>query len=511
MEELDQQIRIDALVKAFFCRDCLTVDIINGRVECREPHCTCSEVLPMKRLIDLYAALFFVLDSVNYDVYYLESKKKRIDDLAISEKSRIAGLWNIHIQCHPYSGFGSIELEPGTVQMVTDDLNASRDPMVLLVRTVAWLSTLDEHLELFHRECLAVNKYDLACSRGRLIAGTGSILRDCVALKLKQAAIPKPVDANYSSMRYAVRHFFLIRPSTFHPVQLRTLRMGDGWGVEEAGALAVGFIPGKLTAEDYDWKVDTSSKPYMFTFAGIRKKRFERHTLRAFRAIIRRKPHIVVLPELYTPVPLQNELMRQMRESAVKEQIEGNSVRFLLTGTFHQERSNNVYNYGRAAQCGFPLYDIYKMKPFIIPSAGACYEGSMKIFEQAEGIEGNSVDKNMIHMLNTAIGRIAVFVCIDFITDAIDKILIDYQVDLVIVMAYTNNPAGGKFQMEARRLGERVRATVMICNNTGSRDKHERAVVFFPGVKRPYISDKYMTVSTIAEMLDLAIVHSVSK
>jgi predicted amidohydrolase len=501
--EVNPQQTVLNLVKSMFCKECEVVHILNNQIECRMQSCDCSQQIPMETIFDLYSNLYnFAI--TNYKIFYSLSLIKENKDIIHNENNRIENIWQAHYDESPYYDYRSRKLRGQTTQLILEDLRASSNHKILLFRWMIWLLTLDRSLHDLRMNLSLRNLMFHDTYRGRLLVSVGSMLTQYIQQNFEQNQRSFPPDSNYTHLRHIIRNFHLVQRSRLYNIQHHQLGYMKEQDPSDVGQLRIGFITGNMTAEDYIWDVLEGEQEHSFLFEGIVKARYTKQYRRAYQAVLNQKPNLIMLSELISPLEMQNELIASMHKDHQRDPDAISDSDILLTGSFHENFEGQDYNYAQIAVNGTKAADIHKTNVFKV-NPSSKLKGNLAKFTTIPGVERISLNRNTINLLETELGRIAVFICIDFITDDIHDLLLKYHVDVILVMAYTQNPAGGKFEREVHRLGERIHATVIICNNAGSRGEQARIVTYFPGLKLPYVSSRYVKVLSIHEMFTKAL------
>lgn len=515
------------LVKAFVCKYCTHIDVLGLQVRCIREECECEEQVELKTILDLYANLYFHLDNrnlIDYETVIAEDVKR-----FTTIQRRLENRWKAHMRRSPflYANRAQWGLKKETLDLFKNSLEKATDEAELLITAVGWLVLLDEQLISLRDELRARCTNDVLISTVR-----GPLLYSCRSPILEYLSqfsnFRLPVNANYLVLRSKVSNFFLVRESyPYYTVSHRYIPLPP-FRMKDIGGMKLGFVPGKFRVE-HDYQYDIDKEPndeglLPFSFRKVKNKKvYERQVKSLFKTILDQNPDVLLLPELMTPLSLQEELKEKMKQKANERLASGERHRtaLMMTGSFHVKAAEiagtggapafkRIYNYGQVTDDrGNTLFGVYKMNRFILTQMED-YEGELARFKAMDGVEKNGYDKREIVVADTPWGRIAVLICVDFINANLGEVMFDRQVDLIFLMTMTPGPGGGKFKRQMEELGERNRAVIVACNHLGTDtvkpdEREERIVVYLPGFKGGFLKKDEAAIyqlSDIAEFLD---------
>ncbi|TBL70550.1 nitrilase-related carbon-nitrogen hydrolase [Paenibacillus thalictri] len=425
--------------------------------------------------------------------------------------------WASHLRPHQvlYTTRSYITVDSGTKDFYRELILSSKSLNNLLLRMVSLLQVLDRQLlkiktdyNLYYKEELPIEtRY------GDLVPVGDSVL--LLAIQ-GHPSYRRPIDPNYLLLSNNVQSFHLAKPSyTFYQVKHRHLNTPT-YTPENVLDLKIGFLPGKFDVS-FDYQLHTDSeldddglRP--FYFKGVSDpQRYYSHVMGLFEQLLEHKPDMMMLPELFTPPDLREQLVQRLRESASASDKLGEDRRpfLFLSGSFHENIDDHIFN---AAQItsgnGKELSKVYKMNRFILQRSED-FKGELAPFVHHDGVEKNAYDRREITLFESSLGRIAIFICIDFLSSQLEEVLLDRKVDVILVMAMTPNPASGKFTRRMQELAERNGAVVIVCNHFGKPeadtskvDKEARVVVSLPGFKQVYWDPMESGVCTIRQVIE---------
>ena len=514
------------VAKAFLCSYCTNINVLELRVSCSKEACECGETFEFKTVLDMYANLYFHLDNrnlIDYETLIAENVKR-----FVTIQKKLENRWEAHKRHSPflYANRAQWGLKKETYELFRSSLEEAADAAELLITAMGWLLLLDEQLMSLRNDFRTKHIGDVLISTVR-----GPMLYPCSSPIVEYLSeFPNfrlPVDPNYLILRSKVSNFYLVRESYSHYtvshryISLPSLRTGD------VGGMKLGFVPGKFRVE-HDYRYDIDKEPnddglLPFSFRGVKNKRtYEQKVKKLFETILKENPDVLLLPELMTPLPLQEELKKKLSQKA-EERLgkERHRTAMMMTGSFHTKAvdivgndatptSKRIYNYGQVTDDrGDTLFGVYKMNRFIL-AQNADYNGELSPFQAVDGVERNGYDKREIVVGDTPWGRIAVLICVDFINANLGEVLFDRQVDLIFLMTMTPGPASGKFKRRMEELGERNQAVIVACNHLGKDtlepdEREDRIVVYLPGFKGVFTAKEEAAVyklSDIAEVLN---------
>ncbi len=496
---------LENIKRALLCKHCQECYILRADYFCNIDGCDCTEEKEFETILDLYAFLYRSLDNMNYTDY--ETLSWRDTDKVEHARVSLDRRWQSHNR-HTKSAYRHkmyITLQEDTRAFFMDEIARCASLEDVLIFLVQFLQQLDQHLLHLKNNYMNFHRYELPIQSkyGLLIYKRDSELRE--ALKGHPASRSFP-DPNYLLLRRKVKHFFVARANyRYYEVRHQYVKTPD-FSIENVLDLKLGLLPGMFHAgRDYIFKIDhtlTDEGLLPFYFAGVHHpEQYYSNVMELYRDMLKKQPHIIMLPELFTPPPLREALITEVR-AALEATREASSPFFLLTGSFHEEQEGHIYNLAHVvASDGEVLLEVSKMNRFIFPRDEQ-YDDERSYFTKYDGVEKNAYDRRMITLFETSLGRIAFLICVDFINDNIQDILLDRQVDLVFIMAMTSRPGSGKFVRKMQELAERNACIVVLCNNLGSPDMSaSRAVISLPGFKHVYQTDQAMLVVTLNEVI----------
>ncbi|MED4400050.1 hypothetical protein ABET41_10810 [Metabacillus fastidiosus] len=510
------------LINSLFCKHCIHIDILKEQTQCNQINCVCNENISFSSLLDFYSNLYFHMDNinlVNYETLILFGAFQ--NNQAI--RKEITTLWNSHLEAEEYNSNEHLVIKKSSIELITNNLKESITNEDFLIRSMNWLFVLDASLESFRRHLEGsrdpnINKPFFKTTRGLILFRRKLGLNDYL---INDEGLIPPVDPNYLTLRNNIQNFYLAKEKyNYYDVAHLNLTNGTSKRInrENISELKIGFFPGNYKFEDYRWDFDNNSMTdeIYFNFLDVENKdAYHKNIKDTLLQMLEENPDIIIFPELFAPKDLQDEIIRTTKViKREKKRNKQNLNTFLvLPGSFHiKDTSNKIYNSSTIANgSGQEIFSVNKMNKFKIQK-GKENIGILDVFQNKDGIEKCAFDKREIRLIETPIARIAIFICVDLLNFNIEEVLIDRHVDLIFVMTMTNRPASGKFLRRMQELGERNHSTIIICNNLGldtvSTDIEKkgayRIVVYFPGLKEPYRSNKEFAVLSIKQMIELA-------
>jgi predicted amidohydrolase len=515
---------VDRLIKAFFCKFCTHLDVMNGQVECEREDCDCNEEIRLDTILDLYANFYFHLNNINLNEYETLIAEDPHAGLEVKSQLRDAWISHLHSRHLLYKRKAYLNLQDTTRQLVLQSLHqaATREDLLLLL--MEWLFLLDDHLydlriHLVHRR--PEPEMVLPTTRGPLVYRCPSPIMEY--LESHEAYRPL-TDPNYLHLKNKVANFHLTkkRYPAYHTVEHRyvPLQPPDG---EKMGDLQFGLLAGLFDVEqDYRYFIPDRLHPdgmLPFAFEGVKDvDAYYQKVLECFSLILDKNPEFIILPEFMSPLDLQERLKSVLGERQRQREAEGKSHRTLLmmTGSFHVMHQeifspsasvppDRRYNYAQVTDgSGNKWLDVFKMNRFVLHRKST-RSGELRPFREHDGVELNAYTERNLVFLDTSLGRMAFLICVDLINESMLDILIEHQIDLLFVMTMTPKPADGKFLRSIHALGERARTMIVICNNLGEptiEEENVRAVVYVPGFKKMFLAHEEWKVCKLVEILD---------
>lgn len=516
----DVETKLNGLIDSLFCENCVFLDFMKGEVICNQFECSCSKQIEFSSLLDFYANLYYHLDNINlanYETFIL------FNDIQIDKQIRteIKDLWMGHLVQYSYDNNEHEMIHDATVELIKESLFNSQNNQEIILKCMNWLYTLDTHLEdlkNFLEGQKDINKTrPIKTNKGVIVFKRQLGLNDY--LKTEHKLIP-PVDPNYISLKSNIHNFFLAKEKyAYYDVSYNSLTGGSVERLNRSniGNLKIGFLPGDFNFEDYHWNYDNNvdddfNEEIYFHFDKVMDQTaYYDKVIKAVKEILKQNPDIIILPELFAPEDLQRKILDVVKDEKRRLQNQNQNLNtfLVLPGSFHFFEGGKIYNRSLISTGnGQILFEVNKMNKFKILRNDK-NEGALECFKDKEGIEKISFEKREIQLIETPIGRIGIFICVDLLNFNIEEILIDRHVDLIFVMTMTPRPASGKFLRKMQELGERNHSTVIICNNLGTENISEdevkkgayRIVAYFPGLKGSYQSNNNYEVVTIEEMV----------
>lgn len=502
------------------------VDVLASSVRCSPEGCTCDRTIDFRTILDWYANLYYHLD--NRNLIEFETLVAEDDKRFASVRRRLNNLWKSHVRLLPflYRSSSQWKLKEETIQLFRQTLEEATNAEHLLLTAMGWLLLLDEALRPLRDELRLRRDGDFPITTIR-----GPLVFKCESPFLPYlsgfSSFRLPIDPNYLTLRNKLDSFHLAKERyPYYKVEHRYLPLPSP-GAGDPADFAIGFLPGKFRVDrDYRYKIDKEPNDdgmLPFSFAGLRQKRlYETTVRRRFVELLDRNPDVIMLPELMTPLALQQELKELLGRKAADRAVAGERHRtaLLLTGSFHVRESDlgedaafsrRIYNYAQVVDgMGETVSAIYKMNRFVLERDPG-YEGELAPFRWIDGVETNAYDKREIVLWDTSWGRMAVLICVDFLNADLAEVLLDRQVDLLFLMTMTRNPAGGKFLRRMQEFGERNNAIVVACNHLGVEQVQEwpyrplrehRIVVYLPGFSRVFTASDEAAVYRLGDIAD---------
>jgi len=489
--------------------------VLNGEVSCAVPNCECAQPVGLRNIFELYAFLYRLLDNLNYTDYETICGSHPAE--AKAALTEVEALWAAHMEAigNRYRDAMQLQLAEETEALFSDLIESAASSLLLLLRLMSFLRVLDEWLiEL--REDIVLYRPERIPFRtvyGDVIPQRGAALLRALT---RHPLYKPPVDPNYLLLSKRVRSFHVTKSSySYYEVKHVNAKLPIERSIERVLELSVGFLPGKWElSRDYEIVVDErpdERKRLPFRFSGVKSAAaYAAKVTECFGKLLSQTPDIVMLPELFTPPELREELRSVAAAEAARRrgmERERRRTSLILTGSFHEERDGKLYNVGEVLGLnGRGLTDVYKMNQFIL-QADDRLTGELAPFRKVDGVEKNAYDRRELTLLETDLGRIAILICVDFLTSDLKDVLIDRQVDLIFVMSMTPNPAGGKFIRQMQEFAERNGAAVFVCNQLGTGPDPEgkleaRVVVSLPGFRDVFVAGCEREVYRIGEILE---------
>ncbi len=501
--------------RSVFCSNRIRTIVMKEEIVCTVPQCTCDSPVVLNHVLELFALLYSFFDNTN--LLDVETLRWTNSEQAEQVHAQVQESWNQHLPSDQelYQEKAWTALMEETKQFVQELVDSSDSKQVLLFRLFSLLQIMDRHLVLLRdRLMIQVESWEtfpFSTIYGDVLPKRHSVLLE--ALKL-QKLYKHAIDPNYLLLCNRIHSFHVAQSYySYYEVEHRFQRLTH-FDVNSILDLSIGFLPGKWEVQS-DYKLETDESPgdddlLPFSFSrAMRPAEYNDRVKQQFEALLEKVPDVMILPELFTPPDLRETLIASFNEK--KKQMRGSSYSgtvLFLTGSFHEAIEGKLYNRAKViAASGKLLADVRKMNRFILYSKRG-FEGELAPFREIHGVERNAYDERKIMLFDTAWGRIAFFICIDFLIDPIAHILVDRCVDIIFVMAMTPNPAGGKFIRRMQELAERNGAAVIVCNHFGKkeadRSKEEveaRIVVSLPGYRDVFLRADEWGVYSIRDVL----------
>lgn len=511
--------KIHNLINSLLCENCVFLDFMKEEVVCNQYECNCSKHIEFESFLDFYANLYYHLDNINlanYETLMLFNDIK--NDKYIRDE--INDLWREHLEKYPYDNNEHEMIHLESIELVRENLEKSSSTEEIILRCMNWLYILDTYLEKLKNH-IEGNKdpntsKPIVTSRGVIVFKRKLGLNDY--LRTEHQLIP-PVDPNYISLKSNIHNFFLAKEKyAYYDVTYKSLLSGSAERLnrDNIDDLKIGFLPGNFNFEDYKWSYDNNednNNEIYFQFDDVlNEKNYYNAVITILKEMLAENPDIIILPELFTPENLQKKIVETVKEEKRARKFIGEELNtfLVLPGSFHfTEGNGRIYNRSMITNGnGQLLLTVNKMNKFKILKNDS-HSGPLDKFIDQDGIEKIGFDQREIQLIDTPIGRIGIFICVDLLNFNIEEILVDRHVDLIFVMTMTPRPASGKFLRRMQELGERNHSTIIICNNLGTNNVSEdeekkgayRIVAYFPGLKGCYQSNNVFEVVSIGEMI----------
>jgi len=495
---------INKLVDSLFCNQCVSIDILKGNIQCEYSYCECKANSNFASLLDMFANLCYLVDGSNFKDF--NSELNFIDPREIRRHTmEINQTWNNHISEKPYSSNEYKYISSQSLYIIKEDLKTQKNNNSLLLRVVFWIRTLDNYFSILldYIDNEIINESHFPTKRGVLLLRLKSKVADYVFNIRKE--VPH-TDPNRLKLRYFLNNLHLSKKvSADNYIKHRYLDFGTSKSFKnnDIEDLKIGFLSGDFTVDDYDWCIEESSNTSkLFYFNGINNKNeYCEIITKKVKELLESNPHFIILPELFTPVDLQEKIQQEIDDYYFRKTMKDEPVNLLMVfpGSFHSWDHNNTYifNVSRVINSSGELVEmIYKQNQFIIKK-DENHTGILESFKKHDGYEKISFTNKDITIFDTSLGRIAILICIDFIIDEIAEVLEDRLVDIIFVMAMTPKPDSGKFKRRFQELSEKNKAVVIIGNN-GS--KAVKNVINLPGINKPYTTNSFSEVKSISEI-----------
>lgn len=457
----------------------------------------------IKTVFDVFANLFYWMDGQNVVEY--ESIYRLSSDFVLKRndiRQRVEVLWKAYLKEQELDSSGHWKgphpaFSPALRSALEKsfDRESMRSADDVLITMMTWLKVLDRYFDNFyiykHRntyipvqdwgrndflplpeeaapeEAGRRDEYRLPDTvRGPLIFIHHNPIRETLHLQ-------KVNDPDYTDIRKHARHVWLLTPNERrYEVRHRSLYRQDGG--RPSNRIRIGFLAGEMdfaaiTSDLDDCFEQANENPTrLFFFTGLDSgpgESYCRQVLEDFQGLLASGCDAVVRPELSSPPGLQ-ELMRHHLEEHPAP-----GVKLVMTGSFHmpgeEGPEGGIYNSALLLTGdGQVLGRVYKASRFIVHQTSLPTLEGYEFLKDRPAEERIAIDRHELTIYETNFGRVAVFICIDFLTDEVEKILIERAVDLVFIMSMTDNPAGGKFLARMRHLGEKAGTIVCNCNQS---------------------------------------------
>ena len=496
---------IDNLVDGLFCINCESIDIINNEIKCSKSNCNCSMNSSFNSLLDLFSNICYLIDNTNYVNFHDELKKINHRDL-LHQTLEIKQKWDTHISIKPYSSNEFKFIHTETIFLLKEDLKNQLDKQSLLIRIVLWIRQIDNHLDVLfnYLERKIIQDAYFNTKRGILLLRLKSKIADYLFDIRKRKPFINP---NNFKLNFELKSVYLAKERYNYYPNIRHKNMNFGISEDfinnKIQDLKIGFLSGDFSVDDYDWCIEENNhESKYFYFKGVNKKEnYCEYVENNLKKLLASNPHFIILPELFTPVDLQEKIQKQIEDYYEQKTINEEEINLLmvLPGSFHFEDQTGIYNVSRVINSSGDMVEkIYKNNQFTIYQ-NENYSGPLEPFKMHNGLEKISLSRRDITIFDTSLGRIAVLICIDFIIDEVANVLEDRLVDIIFVMAMTPNPDGGKFERRFKELAEKNKAVVIIGNNSKESTKN---LINLPGINKPYIANKPSEVRAIVELFN---------
>ncbi len=491
------------LVDSLFCINCKSINILTGDINCSEKSCNCIMNSKFDTLLEMFANLYYQIDGTNYINFISEITSIEPSDL-LSRVKEINQKWNFHMSKNPYNSNEYKYLNSKTLQIIKEDLREQVDKISLLIRVVLWIRRIDNHLDVLfdYLENEIIREAYFNTKRGILLLRLKSKIAEHI---FNERKIKPHSDPNKLKLKHDLNSMYLSKLSynSYPNVKHKNMNFGVSKDFKNNTIedLKIAFLSGDFSIDEYTWCIeDNDSESKYFHFKGLNDEEEYYKVIEAeLKVLLESNPHFIILPELFTPVNLQEKIQKEIDtyyENKIMSEEPFNLL-MVLPGSFHLKSDQYIYNISRIINSSGDLVEnIYKHNKFTIDK-DENYSGVLEPFKQYNGIERISYSKRDITIFDTSLGRIAVLICIDFIIDDVVTVLEDRLVDIVFVMAMTPMPNGGKFKRKYQELSEKNKAVVIIGNNS---QKSVKNLISLPGMKEPFTNKNSSGVIALKEL-----------
>lgn len=495
-------LRYAVLIDSIFCSNVSNVNIIQNTNICSKENCGCQN--HFQSLLDLFSHLYYVIDGKNYSDFLSVIKLQNTDEIRERSK-KIKEIWDGYILTNSYSKNEFRYLDPQSISIIKNDLNSQKNLEMLLISLVFWLKTLDNHFNVLNDYVRTniIHKMVFETNHHAVLIRISSTIANYIF----QNKYANPhINPNNNNLNKELKNIYFAKKSYdyYENVEHKFLsenefNLSKNLTLDE---LKIGYLSGDFTISNYNLYIrDANDNEKYFSFIEPNnKEQYYQNVEKRFQTILEEDPHFIILPELFSPIDLQNNMRNQIEEYYDNKvsKLEEPSLILAFPGSFHDKEGKSIYNKSIISNgSGSKINVVYKHNEFKIYK-NETYTGDLEVFQKFDGLEDIAINKRNITIYDTPIGRIAILICIDFLIDHIARVLEDRCVDLIFVMAMTPNPSKGKFERRIQEFSEKNNALIIIGNNGDSEVKN---LISLPGYRESIISNSSCEVKKIKDYI----------
>lgn len=462
-----------------------------------------ESVHELSTILDLYALLYSKLKSLVH--IYEDLLHYGLQGVDGQVRKEITALWEEHSNAFPYCREDELVLVRDTVDLIRNDLLAASNSEMLLIKSMNWVFALDKHfkgLKTYFDSQELQDTFPYETPFGDLIFKREAYITNY--MRPYDYWINRNVDILH--LRDKVSNMILVNHEyPTYNVLHQPLKPFRKRGKSEDIRFA--FLPGNTNIGHYRWTIeDDTQSSKCFYATGVCDDYYEELIFPYIEEIFNENPDFIILPELFTPLDCQFRLREAIESNYInyvqRKKVKDYNLQLLIPGSFHELKSNIqghslrqgeidfIYNYslishGNGSHC----CEVYKMNQYKI-TRNPKYRGHslLSTFADYDGIEKNSYNRRTITLIESALGRIAILICVDSIINHVRDILIDRHVDIIFIMCNTKNPLNTQFLSAITELGAFDQATILICNKPVDDDEDKTGVVaLLPGAMEPVV------------------------
>jgi hypothetical protein len=225
---------------------------------------------------------------------------------------------------------------------------------------------------------------------------------------------------------------------------------GDG-----ARPWRVALVSVLSSADDLDWQKPDGPCDRRFWAAGFRspetREVIRARLIRAMDLCREHRADLILIPELNTDAEIHETLVQQLRERPAGP---GRLHPMVLAGCLHEP----VEGEPRA----------FRNRPAVLTRDGQVPWGYYKVAaaEWDERREALCERPPEVMAIDTPMGRIAVVICMDFITPPVVEAVTDLRASVVVVLSMTSAKSVNLFDSKAAELAAGAHAVTLFCNSS---------------------------------------------